>query len=330
MHCDKLFGTKLDLFDGDGGAAAAGATATGDTTGTVPGNTHRGKSGEYDNVKFGKQAADSVTTGDKAGQADTGTPAAGETAGVQSTSDALEARKQEYYRLIKGEYKDLFAQDTQRILNDRFKDHKTLEKRVQDTDAIINLMMQRYGIHDGDVSKLATAFESDTAYWESVADEEGMTVENYMRMKKLERDNAAYLEAERRRQGQESADRQLALWAEQEQEAKKTYPSFDLQAELANDQFRFLITNAKSPVSLQHAYEVVHMDEIKAGIAQMQAKATEKQVVDSIRARGARPIENGISSQSAFTVKDDVSKLSGKDMAEINRRVMRGERVSFG
>ena len=157
-----------------------------------------------------------------------------------------------------------------------------------------------------------------------------MSVEQYKQFQKLQRDNAALLKEQQRRQGQEAAERQMRLWAEQEQEVRKTYPSFDLSAELQNEQFRFLITNAKSPVSLQHAYEVVHMDEIKAGIAQMQAKATEKQVVDSIRAKGARPAENGTSSQSAFTVKDDVGKLSSKDMAEINRRVMRGERISFG
>ena len=33
------------------------------------------------------------------------------------------------------------------------------------------------------------------------------------------------------------------------------------------------------------------MDQIKAGVAAMQAKATEKQVVDGIRAKGARPQE---------------------------------------
>lgn len=85
----------------------------------------------------------------------------------------------------------------------------------------------------------------------------------------------------------------------------------------------------RAGVPVRHAYEVVHMEEIKAGVAQLTAQATEKQVVDGIRARGARPQENGTTSQSAFTVKDDVSKLSKKDRAEIARRAMMGEKITF-
>lgn len=336
MDFKKLLGIRLDLFDGagaaggEGGAAAADAGAAGDTNGAVPGNTRRGKTGEYDNVKFGKQTQ-AVTTAGADGQTDNGTSDAGkEKQGVVTTSNTLEDRKKAYRDLVNGEYKDLYTEDTQRMINTRFRETKALEQQLGQYQPLIDMLMQRHRIADGDVAKLTAAVENDTAFWSQAAEEAGMSVEQYMQFQKLQRDNAALLKEQERRQGQEAANRQLAKWAQEEQEVKQTYPSFDLQAELQNEQFRFLITNAKSPVPLKHAYEVVHMDEIKAGIAQMQAKATEKQVVDSIRAKGARPTENGTSSQSAFTVKDDVGKLSSKDMAEINRRVMRGERISFG
>lgn len=334
MNFKKLLGIRLNLFDGasaaggEGGAAAADAGAAGDTNGAVPGNTRRGKTGDYSNVKFGKQ--DPVTTGDNVSQTDNGTSDAGKRVGVQSTSSTLEDRRKTYRDLVNGEYKDLYTEDTQRIINSRFRETKALEQQVGQYQPLIDMLMQRHKIADGDVAKLTAAVENDTAFWSQAAEEAGMSVEQYMQFQKLQRDNAALLKEQQRRQGQEAADRQLARWAQEEQEVRQTYPSFDLKAELENEQFRFLITNAKSPVPLKHAYEVVHMDEIKAGIARMQAKATEKQVVDSIRAKGARPAENGTSSQSAFTVKDDVGKLSAKDMAEINRRVMRGERISFG
>ena len=85
----------------------------------------------------------------------------------------------------------------------------------------------------------------------------------------------------------------------------------------------------KAGVPVKLAYEVRHMDEIKAGVAQNTAKQTEKQVVESIRAKGSRPSENGTSSQSGFTVKDDVSKWSKKDRAEIAKRVARGETIKL-
>lgn len=328
MSFKKLLSMRLDLFDG-AAAGGDGAGAEGGTNGAVPGSTHRGNTGEYSSVKFGKQE-EAVTTVETESQADTSASDAGKKVGVQSTSDTLEQRKKAYRDLMNGEYKDLYTEDTQRIINSRFRDMKALEKQVQDTRPVVDMLLQRYNIADGDLTKLTAAVENDNAYWSEAAEEAGMSVEQYKKFQKLQRDNAALLKEQERRQGQEAAERQMQKWAQEEQDVKQTYPSFDLKAELENEQFRFLITNAKSPVPLKHAYEVVHMDEIKAGIAQMQAKATEKQVVDSIRAKGARPAENGTSSQSAFTVKDDVGKLSAKDMAEINRRVMRGERISFG
>ena len=118
----------------------------------------------------------------------------------------------------------------------------------------------------------------------------------------------------------------MQRWMAESEPVKSVYGSFDLGKEVQNPQFLSML---KAGVPVQHAYEVVHMDEIKAGIAKMQAQATEKQVVAGIRAKGARPQENGVSSQSAFTVKDDVSKLTKKDRAEAVRRALRGEHIEF-
>ena len=68
------------------------------------------------------------------------------------------------------------------------------------------------------------------------------------------------------------------------------------------------------------------------GSAAMQftAKTVESKIAKKIAAQGARPAENGMSSGSAALVKSDVSKLNKKDLAEIQRRVANGERISFG
>ena len=56
---------------------------------------------------------------------------------------------------------------------------------------------------------------------------------------------------------------------------------------------------------------------------------TEKQVVDGIRAKGARPAEVGMTSSSGFIIKDDASKLTRQDRAEIARRATMGEKIRF-
>ena len=308
---------NLRLFDGEGGAE--GGTQGETQQSAVPGNTRRGKTGEYDNVIFGKQPEESVAEPSDAGKDD-------KEGDVTVTSDTLEDRRKAFRDLVRGEYKDVYDEEMQRIVKRRLKDEKGLKDQLGQMQPIIDMLAQKYQIGDNDLSKLAQAIEDDDVYWSDAAEEAGMTVEQYKQFQRLQRENAQLIEQERVRQGREATNRQVQEWYQQAEETKKTYPSFDLNAEVKNQQFLSML---KSGVPMQHAYEVVHLDDIKAGVAKMQAKATERQVVGGIRAKGARPPENGATSQSAFTVKDDVGKLTKAERAEIARRVARGEIIKF-
>lgn len=339
MKIRHLLDIRLDLFDG--GAAAggegAGAAAPGgqDGDGTKGGSqaslghTRRGTSGEFQNVLFGKQEAPAAAgdgTGAGVGQQQSSDAGSDKDKGVQPTSDTLEEKRRAFRDLVNGEYKDIFTEETQRVIDRRFRETKNLEEQVQRSQPILDMLMQRYKIADGDPAKLQAAIENDDAYWSEAAEEAGLSVEQYKQFQRLQRENAALLNAQRQQRSQQAAQQQLQRWYSEAEQVKGLYPSFDLNAEVKNPQFLSML---KAGVPVQHAYEVVHMDEIKAGVAQLTAQATEKQVVDGIRAKGTRPQENGTTAQSAFTVKDDVSKLSKKDRAEIARRVARGEHITF-
>ena len=336
----KLLNIILSLFDGGGAAAGGGdgagaaAPAQGDdgTKGgsqALPVSTRRGKSGESQRVLYGKQA-DPAVAGGQAGVGEGTPPVAGEKTedgqpGTATASDTLEARKKAYREMVEGEFKDLYTEDTQRIIDRRFREVRGLEEQIARTQPVLSMLMQRYGIADSDPAKLLAAVENDDAYWSQAAEDAGMSVEQYKQFQKLQRENAALLEAQRRTQTQQQAQQQLQKWYGEAEQVRQLYPSFDLTAEVKNPQF---ISMLRSGVPVQHAYEVIHMEEIKAGVAALQAKATEKQVVGSIRAKGARPAENGTSVQSGFIVKDDASKLTAKDRAEIARRAARGETIT--
>lgn len=335
IHSDTLLTIDLALFDGGAGAAPSAAGeggADGATQGesqAIPGTTRRGKSGEYQNVVFGKQGSAAAAAGQASEGGKNGTADAGQEkkAGVTTTSDALEERRKAYRDMVEGEYKDLYTEDTQRIIDRRFRETKNLEQQAAKQQGVIDLLMQRYKIADGDIAKLTAAIENDNAYWSEAAEEAGMSVDQYKQFQKLQRENAALLREQRMRQGQQAAQQQLQRWHGESEQVKSIYPSFDLGAEAKNPQFLSML---KAGVPVQHAYEVIHMAEIKAGVAQMTAKATEKQVVAGIRAKGARPTENGTASQgAAFTVKDDPSKWTRKDRAEVARRVARGETITL-
>ena len=316
MHNLKLEPLDLTLFDGSEGASAAGGESgsMGETSAS-PAPTRQGKkAGEYQNVLFGKQ--ESTESAPDAGE--------NEKTEVITTSDTLEERKKAFRDLINGEYKDLYTEETQRIINRRFSETKALQETVLKSQPLIDMLMQRYNVKDGDIEKLTSAIENDDAYWNEAAEEAGLSVQQYKELQKLKRENEYLLRLQREARNKAMVENQLNKWVGESEAVKAKYPEFQLESEVNNPQFLSLL---KSGVPVLHAYEVLHMDDIKSGVMEAAARQTEKKVVDGIRAKGARPTENGISSQSAFTIKDDPSKWSKKDRAEVVRRALQGETI---
>lgn len=301
-----LYAADLHLFDGEGGAAPA-AAAEGEAQSTVPGNTRRGKSGEYANVAFGKQDS-----------------AAGDQTDVQNgapepTKATKESRKADFRALVEGEYKDIYTEETQRIIDRRFKETRNLEAAMRAQQPLIDTLMRRYGVTDGKIETLTQAVNDDSSYWERVSMESGMPVEQCKRLEALEAENA-------RLARDDKVNAQVAQWTAEADEMKARFPDFDFETEIENPRF---IAMLKSGVPVEHAYKVLHMDELMQNVVQTTAQRAEKRVVDNVRSRGTRPPENGTASRSAITVKDDVSRLTKEDRAEIARRVARGEIIKF-
>ena len=338
MQKYRLLEIDLRLFDGAAGSAAAGGEGTGEgaaqaTESALPkaensarhGSSRRARSGAYDNVVFGKQ--------EDASAEDTGNSEAGSTgegnankSGVSTTSSTIEDRRKAFEEMIDGEYKDVYTEKFNLAFNRRFKEAKEMETSLGRQKPVMDLLMQRYGISDGDVDKLREAIEKDNVYWEEAAEKAGLTVEQYKAMQKLERENAELRRIRQRQEAEQQAQQKLSQWYAQGEKLKEIYPSFDLRTETADRDFLGLL---KSGLSVQQAYELKHMDEIKASAARSAAQTAGQQMAAKIQSRAARPKENGTSSQSAVIVKNDVHSLSRADRAEAVRRAQRGEKISF-
>ena len=295
----KLFKTFLRLFDGE----AAGGEST-----TQPVNTEQAPKGEH--VLYGKQKA----------------PDTQEQTDVPSTSNTLDDKRKTFRDLVSGEYKDIYTEETQRIINQRFKETKTLQAEVDKAKPLLDMLYQRYKVSDGDTAGLMSALENDDAYWSEAADEAGLTVEQYKQFQKMERELKAAKALENQRLTQQQANEQLMRWTAEADALKQTFPKFNLEVEASNPEFISLL---KAGLPMEHAYKTIHFNELMNDAMATTATNTEKNVVSNIRAKGARPTENGMASQSAFTVKDDVSKLTKKDRAEIARRAMMGDTIYF-
>lgn len=327
MRKRKLLKINLQLFNegaaggaaGDGGAAQAEASALPKAEMKPTGSSRRSRSAES-NVVYGKQPEPESPASEGTAEGNSNK------SGVSTTSDSLEAKRNAFKEMIEGEYKDQYTEMFQQAFNRRFKEVKGMESSLAAQKPILDMLMQKYQIADGDVAKLQTAIENDNQYWEAAAEDAGLTVEQYKAMQKLQRENDELRKQRQREVGQQQAQQQLEKWYREGEALKSLYPTFDFQAEANNREFLGLL---RSGLPVQKAYELIHMDEIKEAAARTAAQTTGAQMEARIKSKASRPSENGTSSQSAAIVKNDVHNLNRADRAEIARRVQRGEKITF-
>ena len=309
---------NLQLFaegagGGEGGTGAEGATGV--TATNAVSQTKKGvKSNPLANVVYGKQEE------------------AAQTADVQETNATVVEsvqqpdRNAEFEKLIKGEYKDLYDQRMQDTIQKRLKGTKETVDRYNSLSPTLELLGKKYGVDPNNIDALNKAIEEDDTYYEEEALEKGITVQQLKEIRKMEKENAELKRQMQEEKAKEKGAQLYAQWMDQAKQAQNVYPSFDLRAEMQNPKFVDLL---RANIDVRTAYEVIHKDDIIPAAMQFTAKAVEQKLAKKMMANGARPTENGISSQSSAVVKSDVSQLSKADRQEIIRRVARGEKIRF-
>ena len=310
INFPKFLNLQLFAEGGDGGTGAEGATGA---TATAAGSQRKGvKTNPLADVKYGTQVEDT-------------TPAA-EVEATPAPTEVVEDRNAKFEALIKGEYKDLYDQRVSDTVQKRLKGSKETVDRYNELAPTLEMLAKKYGVDASDIKALNKAIEEDDSYYEEEALEKGVSVEQLKNIRKMERENAELKKQMEEQNRRDNANKLYAQWMEQEKSTKAVYPSFDLRTEMQNPKFLDLL---RSNIDVKTAFEVLHKDEIIPAAMQYTAKQVEQKIANKIIANGARPTENGNSSQGASLVKSDVSQLTKADRAEINRRVARGEKITF-
>ena len=290
---------------GDGGTGADGAKGV-TAEAAIP--QSKGAKNPLANVKYGIQ--DDV-----------------QTATAQANQVAQpEDRNAKFEELIKGEFKDPYDARVQDTIQKRLKGTKETVEQYEALKPTLEILSKKYGVDASDIKALNKAIEEDDSYFEEEAMEKGLSVKQLKEIRKMESENAQLKAQMEEANRQDSANRLYAQWMGQAEQTQAIYPSFNLEVEMQNPRFLDLL---RSHVDVRTAYEVLHKDEIIPAFAQHTAKVVEQKLTNKIIANGARPIENGNSSQSAVLTKSDVSQLSKEDRQEIARRVARGEKIRF-
>lgn len=299
MFTDTTKTFSLTLF-GEGGGDGAGASAA--------------------------TAATASDAGEQTRANETQDAAAQPESEISVTASTVENQDAEFEKLIKGDYKDAFSRRVQNIINGRFKETRTLQEQLQKSTLVFEILAQKYGIKADDIDGIVRALENDDESYREEAMEKGITVEQLKEMKKLEREVLHLRRNESRRDEQDRINRDITNWKNQAESLKEIYPNFNLDTEIEDPQFFSLLRNN---VDVRTAYEVVHRDEILGGAMQYAAQTAAKRVADSVAANSKRPVENGVTSQGAVNSQADVNKMTKAQREEIERRVARGERITF-
>lgn len=297
---NELFLVNLGIHDGEGGGGTAGAAA-------------------------GAAAAGSAESA--------GTPAGTEAAGQEAQQGADD--RAEFERLIKGQYKAYYDEKVQGHIKERFKASKQAEARMQKTidgmQPVMQMLAEKYHAEPGDVEAISKAIQEDSSYYEDEAAERGMSVEQLKEFKRISRENAALRAAEEQRQEKAGQQEAMLRWQQQSETVAQKYPGFQGLEEEANDPVtgeRFLQL-LSSGIDVENAYKVVHMDDLISGALEYGVNKARHDTVQTIKARGMRPSENGASGTGAAVQHKDVASLTKDERAQLMKRALRGESIDL-
>lgn len=254
---------------------------------------------------------------------ESGQPEAG---AEQETAEAPRDKKAEWRKLIEGDYKEEFQNQTQGIINKRFREMKGLQEQNAALSELAEKLADRYGVDPRDLKSLSAAVEQDQGFLRDQADKAGMTVDQYREMQQMKRENAYWRDVQRQQEQQRQADEIMRGWAEEEKAIKQIYPTFDLNEELNDPEFVKMLQNG---IPMEKAYQVMHYDQLVGGALRYAVNEAKAQTANNIRARAMRPLEGAAQGTPAVTVKSDVNKLTKEDREEIARQVMRGKTITF-
>ena len=224
-------------------------------------------------------------------------------ADAQPQTESAAGDPAEFEKLITGPYKQAYDARVQNIIQQRLKNAKETTEKFRALEPIAQMLSRHYGVEDGDYSALEESVRKAFAPPDP---------------------------AEQQRQQAEiqaGADRMVEAWQQRSREIREIYPEFDLEKEMARADFRQLL---RARVDMQTAYEILHKEEIIPAAMAYAAQTTERKLAEKLRTEGIRPAENGVSQAGAVSIGSRVSQMSRKEIADLCRRVERGEKVSFG
>lgn len=222
-----------------------------------------------------------------------------------------------------GKYKAEFDSRVKSAIDKRVKNLKGYESQLKSYEPVLQMLSERYNVDPRDAQGIANALLEDQSYLEDEAIEQGLTVEQLRDFKRLQMQNRMLMQ----REAEANAAQDYNRWLQEAEEIKQTLnPEFDLDTEAENPQFRQIMQ--LPGMSLRNAYMAVHGEDLMQVGMRYATQKAKQNAVNDIKARGARPQENGSSSVGAVQTNVDISKLSSAQVKKISNLILQGEKIT--
>ena len=248
------------------------------------------------------------------------------------TQPAEKTIQEKWDELKKGEYKDLYGQDVQKAIQDRFKNQADLQKQLDELQPILEAGRKIYGVQD--TAALADAIKNDERLLQMEEDEAeaaGMTVEAFRTMQNIEAENKRLTKMEQQSIQEQMLRSHYQKLAEQAEEMRKIFPDFDLQEAIKDPRF-VRLTSPEVGISVKDAFYAINGENVAAQSMKAGMERAQKQMGQTIRAQGMRPIEGAAHGQGQpeATAPMDFSHMTRAERERFRSQIKAGRVVIPG
>ena len=253
---------------------------------------------------------------------------AAEAQAAQEAAPAEKTIEERWEEAKKGEFADLYGQDVQNAIRDRFKNQTDANAKLNEMEPMLKVLRERAGVQSNE--DLIKKVMDDDSLYEEAANEAGMTIPAYKQFMQLKAENEAAKKQAEEDQRNEMIRNHLKSLVQQGEELKKIYPAFDLQKELKDPRF-VRLTGPEVNIRVEDAFYAIHHKELAPQMMQYGMQRARTQMGQTLQAQSKRPAEGAMrqQGQAAAEMKLDPSRMTRAEREQIKRQVRLGKRVSF-
>lgn len=339
---DKFLSLIVNLHDGESAGAADGGDGNGENgvATSTDNNISRETRERAERIGIGDDLIDDYNKAFGSGNQNQNN-----TEGENNSTDTddEENLEEEFEKLIKGKFKNVYQNRAQSLVKDRLstknKQISDMQKKESTGNQIFALIANKYNVQPDDLDGLLKAVTEDKDLFAEKALAAGVTTEearnNFFTQQKTNAQEEE-LETLRREKAARELDTHLRIIAA---ETMKEFPNFNLEDEFQNPSFRTALDfiaqqrneqNEKTGrndeiYDLTTAYKMSHFDELQKELVKRSSSAAISAAAQSIQSGARRPTENAVKKSGTTTQRKSVEDMSDAEFDAFYAKVRRGE-----